>query len=67
MTYEAKERRRRKLQRDAIARDLHSRKYRQRKLPKKRRGGRNDRQTIQDIQDILDVSLDNFYDDSYRD
>lgn len=40
---EERERRRKKLRRDAIERDLHSVKYRQRKLPKKRKGGRNDR------------------------
>jgi hypothetical protein len=39
---EEREKRRKKMRRDAIKRDLHSPKYRQRKLPKKRKGGKKD-------------------------
>jgi hypothetical protein len=40
---ETREKRRKKIRRDSIARELHSSKYAQRKLPKKRKGGRYDR------------------------
>lgn len=50
---EQRERRRKKMKRDAIARDLHSAKYRQRKLPKKRKGGRHDGQADDDLHDYF--------------
>lgn len=37
------------MKRDSIKKDLHSPKYRQRKLPKKRKGGRNDRHADEDL------------------
>lgn len=46
---EEREKRRDKRKRDAIARDLHSTKYRQRKMPKRRKGGKHDRQTDEDL------------------
>lgn len=49
MTNEEEREKKRKRIRNHIAKDLHSPKYRQRKLPKKRKGGRNDRQTDEDI------------------
>lgn len=49
MTNEEEREKRRKRIRNHIAKDLHSPKYHQRKLPKKRKGNRHDRQTDEDI------------------
>jgi hypothetical protein len=54
---EERERRRKKLRRDAIKRDLHSAKYRQRVLPKRRRGGRCERQADDYLLDDDDLAV----------
>lgn len=46
---EEREKRRKKIKRDIIKKDLHTPKYRQRKLPKKRKGGRHDRHSDEDL------------------
>ncbi len=46
---EERERRRKRLKRSKEARELREPKYRQRVLPKKRKGGRNDKQTDEDL------------------
>ena len=57
MTSEEERLKRRKRMKNHITKDLHSPKYHQRKLPKKRKGGRNDRPTSKDLlkdDDVLD-------------
>jgi hypothetical protein len=49
MTSEEERLKRRKRRQDHIVKDLHSPKYHQRKLPRKRKGGRHDRQTDEDL------------------
>lgn len=49
MTNEEEREKRRKRIRNHIVKDLHSPKYHQRKLPKKRKGNRHDRQADEDI------------------
>lgn len=49
MTNEEEREKKRKRIRNHIVKDLHSPKYHQRKLPKKRKGNRHDRQTDEDI------------------
>lgn len=54
---EERERRRKKLRRDAIKRDLHSSKYRQRVLPTRRKGGRGERQADDYLLDDDDLAV----------